>query len=108
VHAKNVERRNQVQAEQESKEDAFVRAFKERRTSFIKPSSESRGKLHRNRCSSDIPGNVAPQVLRVDTPSEFSLRGTNAPAWSQVKKNDDRPSSRSTRKAAGSSGASND
>ena len=25
--------------------------------------SESRGKLHRNRCSSDIPGNVAPQVL---------------------------------------------
>ena len=44
----------------------------------------------------------------VDTPSEFSLRGTSAPAWSQVKKNDDRPSSRSTRKAAGSSGASND
>ncbi len=25
--------------------------------------SESRCKLHRNRCSSDIPGNVAPQVL---------------------------------------------
>ena len=40
VHAKNVERRNQVQAEQESKEDAFVRAFKERRTSFIKPALE--------------------------------------------------------------------
>jgi hypothetical protein len=43
----------------------------------------------------------------LDTPSEFSLRGTSAPAWSQVKKHDDRPSSRSTRKAAGSSGASN-
>jgi len=28
----------------------------------------------------------------VDTPSEFSLRGTSAPAWSQAKKNDDRPS----------------
>ena len=40
VHAKNVERRSQIQAEQESKEDAFVRAFKERRTSFIKPALE--------------------------------------------------------------------
>ena len=40
VHAKNVERRSRVQAEQESKEDAFVRAFKERRTSFIKPALE--------------------------------------------------------------------
>jgi len=30
----------QSQAEQESKEDAFVRAFKERRTSFIKPALE--------------------------------------------------------------------
>lgn len=40
VHAKNVERRSQVQVEQESKEDAFVRAFKERRTSFIKPTLE--------------------------------------------------------------------
>src|SRR5271167_1861709 len=40
VHAKNVERRSHVQAEQEGKEDAFVRAFKERRTSFIKPALE--------------------------------------------------------------------
>lgn len=40
VHAKNAERRSQVQAEQESKEEAFVRAFKERRTSFIKPALE--------------------------------------------------------------------